>query len=171
MSAPAANGPYTLPLIFNGKDYYTEKTFDVISPSTAKILYRSSAVSVADSNKAVELAAEALKSWRNTTPAQRRDIMLKAADNMARRSDELVNLMSTDTGTTDEWSKINVDAGVDMIKACAGLIPTLEGTFPTLNDPDMSGIMIKEPYGVVFAIAPWYVPRRPGHDSNADPAF
>ncbi|GJN83028.1 hypothetical protein PLIIFM63780_006574 [Purpureocillium lilacinum] len=169
MSAPAANGPYTLPLIFNGKDYYTEKTFDVISPSTAKVLYRSSAVSVADSNKAVELAAEALKSWRNTTPAQRRDIMLKAADNMARRSEELVNLMSTDTGTTDEWSKINVDAGVDMIKACAGLIPTLEGSFPTLNDPDMSGIMVKEPYGVVFAIAPWNSPYVLGTRSIAFP--
>ncbi|KAG5942199.1 hypothetical protein E4U59_001272 [Claviceps monticola] len=69
-------------------DYAPKKSFDIKSPATEKVLHKSAGASVDDTAKAVDAAAEALKSWRRTTPEERQDILLKAADIMSRRRDE-----------------------------------------------------------------------------------
>jgi acyl-CoA reductase-like NAD-dependent aldehyde dehydrogenase len=44
----------TVPLLINGKDVLTEKTFDVVSPTTGKVIHNSAAASL----KEVELAVD-----------------------------------------------------------------------------------------------------------------
>lgn len=148
----------TVPFIINGEEYIPEKKFDVISPATGKLLHQCGSASVADADAAVSAAAAASKTWRNTSPKVRRDIFLKAAAVMERRRDELVKCMGEETGATAEWCSINLSIAVDFITDVAGRVATLEGSFPTTRDPEFSGIVMKEPYGVVLSIAPWYVP-------------
>lgn len=33
----------------------------------------------------------------------------------------------------------------------------MEGRIPSPNDPSAAALIVKEPYGVILAIAPWYV--------------
>lgn len=44
----------TVPLQINGKDVFTDKTFDVVNPSTGKVIHNSASASL----KEVELAVE-----------------------------------------------------------------------------------------------------------------
>jgi acyl-CoA reductase-like NAD-dependent aldehyde dehydrogenase len=44
----------TVPLQINGKDVFTDKTFDVVNPSTGKVIHNSAAASL----KEVELAVQ-----------------------------------------------------------------------------------------------------------------
>ncbi|KAG6194394.1 hypothetical protein E4U35_000609 [Claviceps purpurea] len=64
-----------VPLVIRGQDYAPKKSFDIESPATGKVLHKSAGASVDDAAKAVDAAAEALTSWRRTTPQERQDKM------------------------------------------------------------------------------------------------
>ncbi|POR34477.1 Vanillin dehydrogenase [Tolypocladium paradoxum] len=160
---------FTVPLFINGKEHHPEKTFDVVSPATGKVAHRCGASSVADAGAAVEAAAEAFKTWRKTTPTQRRDIFLKAAEIMNSRREELAGYMREETGAAKPWCDFNLNVATDILKDIAGRIPTLEGSFPAMMDPDTSGIIMREPYGVVLSVAPWNTPYILGTRSVAFP--
>lgn len=145
----------TVPFLINGSDYYAEKIFDVVSPVTGKVTHRCGSASVADADAAVEAAAEAFKTWRRSTPSHRRDIFLKAADLIQKKADELVPIMSSETGAATPWALFNINTAADLCRDAAGRISSIEGSFPTLMDPDASGIVLREPYGVVLSVAPW----------------
>ena len=146
----------TVPLFINGKSRMSNKTFKVISPLTAQTVHHCAAASVADAKLAVDIAASAFDKWRRTTPSQRRDIFSAAAEIILSRSDEFKACMVKETGASDAWCDFNITTATDIIKDIAGRVATIEGSFPTLNDPNVSGIVMREAYGVVLAIAPWY---------------
>lgn len=146
-----------MPFHINGEQYHPEKTFEVVSPVTGKPVHLCGNATVADAEAAVKAAAEAFPSWRRTTPSQRRNIFLKAADIMERRRDELIQYNVSETGATDQWGEFNIAGAIDSIRDIAGRITTLAGTFPATQNPDVSAIIMREPYGVILSIAPWYV--------------
>jgi acyl-CoA reductase-like NAD-dependent aldehyde dehydrogenase len=149
---------YTVPAIINGKEITLKDTFDVYAPSTGKLLHHCSSVSVEDAISAVEAAHAAFPAWRDSTPSFRRDILLKTADIMERRSEELAKYMDDETGSTAAFSsKFNVPITVDGLRDIAGRISGLVGTAPSVGEAGKSAIVYKEPYGVILGIAPWYV--------------
>lgn len=147
--------PYTVPLLINGESRQAKETFQVVSPATGELLYPCSSASIEDAESAVTAAAEALRSWRQTTVATRRDILLKTAEILANRREELAKYASEETGAPVSWGEFNVDLAIECVKDIAGRVATLEGTFPTTKDANTSAIIMKEPYGVVLSIAPW----------------
>ena len=52
-------------------------------------------------------------------------------------------------------ANFNLDVTIDMLKDTAGHISSLAGSVPALADPTCSSMILREPYGVVLAIAPW----------------
>jgi len=146
----------TVPLIIGGQDYTPAKSFDIKSPITGQVVHKTAGASVADAAKAVDAAAEALKTWRKTTPQERQDILLKAADVMSRRRDELAKYVVDETGSTPGWADFNLDITVGMLKDIAGRISMVAGSIPATSNPNRSAIVLREPYGVVLSIAPWY---------------
>lgn len=146
-----------VPLYINGIEKLSGKTFDVISPVTGKVIHKAAAVNVEEAGQAVAAAAEAFKSWQKAAPTQRRDIFLKAADIVQKRSAELIQYMVEETGSADPWAQFNVMLCAETLKDCAGRIATLEGSVPTIADPNRSAIVVQEPYGVVLSVVPWYV--------------
>lgn len=158
MTNSLANGSsYTVPFLINGKDYQSSKAFDLISPSTGDVVHKYHSAELDDATAAVDAAAGAFKAWRRTTPAHRRDVFLKAAEVMQKRREELRQYMIDETGCDAGWADFNLDTTMNHIKDVAGRIATIEGSFPTPASPDTSAIVMQEPYGVVFAVAPWYV--------------
>ncbi|KKP00090.1 aldehyde dehydrogenase [Trichoderma harzianum] len=149
---------HVVPFIINGQDYHPERSFDVISPVTGKVSHRCGAATVADATAAVDAAAAAFKTWRKSTPAHRRDILLKAAHIIQQKTDELAEIMSHETGAATPWALFNINTAADLIRDAASRTSSIEGSFPTLMDPNTSGIVMREPYGVVLSVAPWNAP-------------
>lgn len=148
----------TVPLIIDGQDYAPEKTFEIKSPATGEVVYKSGGASVADAARAVDAAAEALKTWRKTTPQERQDILLKAAEIMSSRRQELTKYMVDEIGSAPGWADFNINNSIGMLKDVAGRIPTLAGSFPATANPSRSAIVLREPYGVVLSVVPWSAP-------------
>ncbi|KAK4673240.1 hypothetical protein QC763_110110 [Podospora pseudopauciseta] len=149
---------YSVPFWINGEEYHAEKQYDVISPVTGKAIHRSGAASDADVKKAVEAADKAFKTWKKTLPKERRDVFLKAAEIFERRKEELGDYMMQETGAPRQWADFNLDVAKDFCLDIGGRIRTLEGTIPTTADPETGAMIVREPFGVILAIAPWNAP-------------
>lgn len=148
----------TVPLQINGKDVHSSKTLDVTNPSTGKVIHKAAAASVDDAIKAVEAAEAAFESWSETPPDQRRNIFLKAADILESRIQEVGKWEEEEAGATTFYaSGFDVPTAVNGLRDVAGKISTIVGTVPALSDPTRSALIMKEPYGVILGIAPWYV--------------
>ncbi|KAF4971803.1 hypothetical protein FSARC_1496 [Fusarium sarcochroum] len=149
---------HTVPFLINGSDHTSERAIDVVSPSSGEVVHRYHSADVKDANAAVDAAAEAFKTWRKTRPSERRDLFLKAAEIMERRRDELRKYSMAETGSDSAWADFDITTGISHIKEVAGRISTLEGAIPTVSDPNTTALVLREPFGVVVAIAPWNAP-------------
>lgn len=154
--ASSGSVEHVVPLIINGKEVTNETTFDVVSPVTGKMVWKGSSVSKSQAIDAVEAAQAAFPAWSKTKPSKRRDILIRASDILKSRSDELCEYMDVETGSTAAMStNFNVPSSIEQLRDVGGRIVTVTGSIPVCRDDGKSALMYKEPYGVVFGIAPW----------------
>jgi len=152
------NRDWTVPLWRDGQQVSTVNSFHVISPLTDEVLYRSSAASTDDALAAVAVAERAFPAWSSTKPGHRRDLFLRAAEELVRRKDDLWHFCSKETGSTEPYFEFDFNDALESLKSCAGLIATVQGSVPQILVEDRSAMVVKEPYGVVVSIAPWNAP-------------
>ncbi|EXK86383.1 hypothetical protein FOQG_09655 [Fusarium oxysporum f. sp. raphani 54005] len=168
MTVPTESGTgASVPLIIGGHPIITESLFDVISPNTKKVIHQSSNAETTHALAAVSAAAKAFETWSQTTPTQKRAIFLKAVEVLDKRTDELKGYMLTETGSDEGWAVFNVHLARECLLDTASRITALEGRVPTLQDPSAGAIVVKEPFGVILAIAPWNAPYALGFRSVA----
>jgi acyl-CoA reductase-like NAD-dependent aldehyde dehydrogenase len=150
----------TVPLLINGKEVSTPTTFPVTSPASHTALWQASSASVDDVQAAAAAAQAAFPAWAKMKPAARRDIFMKAASIVEARTAELAEYMKVETGATGPFSEgFNVPKAAEMLRDVAGRLSTVMGHVPTCEAEGTSALIVKEPLGVVLAIAPWYVYR------------
>ncbi|KAI1473737.1 aldehyde dehydrogenase [Daldinia eschscholtzii] len=148
---------YTVPFVIGGEDRLVEKTFDVISPDTGKVLHKCGIATEEDARAAIEAAAAAGQQWRNTSVSERRDVILRAAEILIKRKEELATYLLDEVGAERGLADFNLGNGIDMIKDIAGRVSAIEGSIPSCA-PGRTALLVKEPYGVVLAMAPWNAP-------------
>lgn len=154
-SLPVRTKGTTVPFFIGGKDVVSSETFGVTNSATGEVVHQCSSATEADAKAAVDAAAQALPAWRAMVPTARRDIFLKAAEIMERRSEELANTMVEELGVAKSWAGFNLTVARSLILDVAGRLVTIEGSIPTPQDPNTGALVLKEPFGVVLAIAPW----------------
>ena len=156
MATPAH--PTIIPLIINGKEEYTESTFDVISPYINQVCWKTASASAQDAIRAVEAAEAAFPSWSQTKPTIRRNILLKAADILESRLEQNSEYMRTEMGA-DVGASLHFIAplGIRMLRDIAGRITSICGSVPVVDEEGQSAMIYREPMGVILGIVPWYV--------------
>ncbi|TQV95580.1 Aldehyde dehydrogenase [Cordyceps javanica] len=147
-----------VPLVIGGKDVLTSETFDVVSPATGKLLHKSSSADVAEAVAAVDAAAAAFPAWSRSHVDERRAVLLRASDIIKARGDELKTAMQDETASDPAWADINLRIATENIVHAASHLVNLEGRMPAVADPGREAVIIREPYGVIFSIAPWNAP-------------
>ena len=112
-----------------------------------------------DVSEATAAAAEAFVSWRRTTPAERADALLAAADVLSRNADELVDLEVRDTGKPRRsMADEEIPACVDQLKFYAGAVRVLEGRAVGEYVEGVTSGIRREPIGVCGQVTPWNYP-------------
>ena len=134
-------------------------TYDRNDPYTGKLATRAAAAGVADARRAVEAAAAAFQTWRKVGPAERRAILMKAADIMDGKVGEFIQLMLEETGATAPWAGFNVMLAANMLREAGAMTTQISGEVIPSNNPGITLAMgIRQPAGVVLGIAPWNAP-------------
>ncbi|HET8662484.1 MAG TPA: aminobutyraldehyde dehydrogenase [Micromonosporaceae bacterium] len=132
---------------------------DIVDPCTEELIARAPLSRQSDVDGAVTAAAQALRSWRDTTPAERSRALLRIAQAVEDSAAELTELECRNTGkprlaTLSE----EIEPVVDQLRFFAGAARTLEGRAVAEYLPGHTSMVRREPVGVCAQIAPWNYP-------------
>ncbi|MES4888631.1 gamma-aminobutyraldehyde dehydrogenase [Streptomyces sp. NPDC096012] len=135
------------------------RTTLVIDPATGDAYATAPLSAAPDVERAMDAAAAAFGQWRDTTPAQRQLVLLKIADAVEARADELVDAECRDTGKPKRITATEeIGPMVDHIRFFAGAARLLEGKAAGEYMDGMTSIIRREPVGVCAQVAPWNYP-------------
>ncbi len=150
----------TSELFINGKWVKANNTQyqSVESPSTGELLGKTPIADEKDVAKAVEAAREAQEKWRLTHHLERSKLLLKSAQVIENRADELARHICLEQGKPISDAKIEVQGCVDYFRGAAEDIKRLETAVIPSNDPNKKVFTFREPLGVFAVITPWNFP-------------
>ena len=145
----------------NGKsvDSTSGETTTLVNPATGQPFATAPKSNAADIDAAFKAASDAFVDWRDSTPSQRQRALLKIADAIEERADEVIAIECENTGkpislTTSE----EVPPMVDHIRFFAGAARNLEGKSAGEYMPGMTSMIRREPVGVIGQVTPWNYP-------------
>jgi acyl-CoA reductase-like NAD-dependent aldehyde dehydrogenase len=130
-------------------------TFDVHDPFTGEAVVRAAAGIRADAERAIEAAQAAFPEWAATPPAVRQGIFLKAADVLESRREEIVGLLARETGCTFGFGMFQNIFTPGLLRQAAGAAYAPVGEVIPSDVPGTMAMGLRQPVGVVGAIAPW----------------
>ncbi|MEX0446908.1 betaine-aldehyde dehydrogenase [Xenorhabdus sp. SGI246] len=133
-------------------------TFDAINPANGEVIAQLQSATEQDVELAVESAQKGQKIWAAMAAVERSRILLKAADILRERNDELSELETLDTGKPlSETQVIDILTGADVLEYYAGLISAVEGQQIPLRESSFIYTR-REPLGIVAGIGAWNYP-------------
>jgi len=131
----------------------------LVNPATGQPFATAPKSNAADIDAAFKAASDAFVDWRDSTPSQRQRALLKIADAIEARAEEVIAIECENTGkpislTTSE----EVPPMVDQIRFFAGAARNLEGKSAGEYMPGMTSMIRREPVGVIGQVTPWNYP-------------
>ncbi|HEX6233818.1 MAG TPA: gamma-aminobutyraldehyde dehydrogenase [Jiangellaceae bacterium] len=140
-------------------DAASGETTDLINPATGEVFATAPLSGAEDVDRAMQAAEKAFETWRDATPSERQKALLKIADAMEERADELIAAESENTGkplgltATEELAP-----SVDQIRFFAGAARMLEGKAAGEYMAGHTSYVRREPVGVCAQVTPWNYP-------------
>ena len=135
-------------------------TFERISPSHGVVASVSALGGEVEANAAIAAARKAFDDgrWSNLSGKARAAHLLKIADLIEKNVDRMALLETLESGKPISQSRGEVEGSADLWRYAASLGRTLHGDSHNTLGPDMLGVILKEPIGVVSVITPWNFP-------------
>ncbi len=136
-------------------------TFDSVNPATGEKVAVLAKASAGDVDKAVKVAKKAFDSgvWSRMDPDKRANLMLKAADIMRRRFEELAEAEARDAGKPIREARlVDIPYSIRAMEYFANMAREIKGEVIPLPGDQAFDWVSFEPYGVVAAITPWNFP-------------
>jgi len=127
-------------------------------PYTGEPVGLAAAAGRPDAHAAVDAAQAAFPEWSRSTPGMRRGILLKAADLLSARGEEIAQIVTEETGGVFGWGMFNVALASGMLREAAAQAYGLLGEVIPSDVPGKLAMGVRQPAGVVVAIAPWNAP-------------
>ncbi len=137
----------------------TDERSPLTDPTTGGTYGTAPVSGPADVDEACQAADRAFDGWRTTTPAERGRALLRIADAMEGRAEEIVDAECRNTGKPRASMADDELAGVlDTIRFFAGAARVLEGAASAEYVARHTSTVRREPVGVCAQISPWNYP-------------
>ena len=141
------------------RDSVDGATATLVNPATGQPFAQAPLSTGADVDAACQAAARAFESWGDATPSERGRALLRIADAIEERGEELVRLECENTGkpfqlTMDE----ELPPMVDQIRFFAGAARVLSGLSTGEYLAGHTSMIRREPVGVCAQVTPWNYP-------------
>jgi aldehyde dehydrogenase (NAD+) len=135
------------------------QTFDVYDPSSGDALATVAKATKIDVDRAVNAAHNALESnaWGGAPPAERGRVMIRIAQTLRDRAEELATLESRDNGKPLKQARTDVQVAARYFEFFAGIADKIMGNTIPLG-PGFLDYTVREPIGVSAQIIPWNYP-------------
>jgi gamma-glutamyl-gamma-aminobutyraldehyde dehydrogenase len=142
------------------RDASSGETFPTENPATGEVIAEVAAGDAADIDAAVRAARRAFDDgrWSRLAPADRKKALLRFADLLEAKTDELATLDALEAGKPiTDTREVDLPETVKTFRWYAEAIDKVfDAVAPT--GPDALGLIVREPIGVVGAVVPWNFP-------------
>jgi acyl-CoA reductase-like NAD-dependent aldehyde dehydrogenase len=135
-----------------------EDWFETINPTTGEPLARFPKGTSRDVERAIDAAEAAYPAWRKTPAPKRGTILLRAAQIMRERKNELGALVSSEMGKVIAEGRGDVQEAIDFLEYIAGEGRRMLGETTPSELPNKFCMTVRQPLGVVGCITPWNFP-------------
>ncbi|WP_298440995.1 aminobutyraldehyde dehydrogenase [Gordonia sp. (in: high G+C Gram-positive bacteria)] len=140
-------------------DSVSTETLNIVNPADESVVAISPISTDDEVSAAVAAARRAFVSWGKTTPSHRQSALLKLADAIEDRADEIVAAQVRNTGQLAAMVKTEeVLVSADQVRFFAGAARTLEGRAAGEYMEGFTSYVRREPIGVVGQVTPWNYP-------------
>ena len=133
-------------------------TTEIVDPATGAVVFTAPDSGPDDVDDACRAAADAFGTWGRTTPAERMAALLRFADAIEARADDIVAVEHVNAGKPIAATGIEIEASVDCYRFFAGACRTMETQGAGEYLEGYTSMLRREPLGVVASIAPWNYP-------------
>jgi 1-pyrroline dehydrogenase len=130
----------------------------ILNPATGEEIAAAPLSGEADADAAVKAADAAFREWADTPPGERAAALLKIADAIEERGEELSQLESTNVGKPIEAMREEIPVVVDNLRFFAGAARTMQAQAAGEYMQGYTSMLRREPVGVVGQVAPWNYP-------------
>jgi betaine-aldehyde dehydrogenase len=135
------------------------RTTSIVNPATGEVLGQAALSGAADVDAAMTAAKAGFEAWRDSTPSERSLALIRMADAVEKRSEELIAAECENTGKPTSLTRSEeIPPMVDQIRFFAGAARMLEGKATAEYMRGMTSSIRREPVGVVAQVAPWNYP-------------
>jgi len=148
------------PMIIDGKQVESSsgEWQNVINPATEEVFAQVPRGTKEDVDKAVQAAHRAFKEWSETSLAERKRLLYKAADIVEKRADEIARALTREQGKPLSQAANELKNAAHVLRFFADEIFRVYGEIIPLPRNDYESVLIWQPVGVVAAITPWNYP-------------
>lgn len=130
-----------------------------VSPGHGAVVSSVALCTVNDLDTAVASARAAFENvWCDTPGAERGRILIRAAEGIRDRLEELAYWETLETGKPISQARTEIGAAADHYEAAAGMARMVTGETHNTYGERMFGLVTKQPIGVVGLITPWNFP-------------
>ncbi|OHV30098.1 aldehyde dehydrogenase [Pseudofrankia sp. EUN1h] len=136
-------------------DSFNGRTYESHSPWSGEVMATVAAGDADDARAAIDVAQRALTDWSSSLPHERQRIFLRAAEVLDRRWDELIVLLARETGCGRHFAEVQVRFAGALLRQCAALPYAATGQLLPSDQRGTYSLAVRQPVGVVGAIAPW----------------
>ena len=136
----------------------TTEFFDVHNPAIGDVIGRTPLSTSSDVDAAVQAAATAFPAWRDTPVNQRAQVLYKLKAQMEAHFDELARIVTTEHGKTLDEARGSVRRGIECVEVACGAPSLMQGTGLEDIAAGIDCHVVRQPLGVVAAIAPFNFP-------------
>jgi betaine-aldehyde dehydrogenase len=134
-------------------------TMDVVNPADGQVMAQAPDSGAEDVERAVRAARAAFDGWSGTTPGERSLALLRLADAIEERGDEIAELEARNAGKPLAAVKSDeIPAMADNLRFFAGAARNLEGKAAGEYLEGYTSWTRREAVGVIGQIAPWNYP-------------
>jgi betaine-aldehyde dehydrogenase len=140
------------------RDANADEQMSIFDPSTGQAYATAAVSNKSDVDAAYRAAEAAFDVWSQSTPGERQLALLRMADAMEARADEIGAVESKDTGKPLRFAIGEVHGCVKQVRFFAGAARNLEGRATAEYSRDHTSSIRREPIGVIGQITPWNYP-------------
>jgi acyl-CoA reductase-like NAD-dependent aldehyde dehydrogenase len=151
---------YTFKQLINGQwtDAAGGNTWDLIDPGSEDLLQEIPFGDAKDAKAAIDAASEAFPAWSNKNPYERAEVLLKAAEWIAPRVDELAKITTEESGKPLSEAKAEWLSAMNYFKWFVGEGVRAYGRTIPARVSSRRLSVIHQPMGVIGTITAWNFP-------------
>ena len=136
----------------------SKESFEVINPVNGKPIGYAAKAGRAEAQRALESAQRAFRIWGQASPDERAKALKLAAAAIATRQEELAKILTLEHGKPLVNARKEIKAAIDTFEYYGEQARNISGEIAPRKSATSRSLVVRQPIGVVVAIAPWNYP-------------